>query len=170
MPTAEAPSKQRIFFPPVISAPPRLGGANRFTHRRRVGLRLPPPPPPPALAAPPARAAVAIAEQVHARLSKLFNWEPQEPAEIVLTDEYDVANGYAMVFPADHMTLFLAPPDGVNSLEDNAGWLETVITHEYAHILHLDKARGAPRGLRHAFGRFPLLFPNAYEPLWLIEG
>ena len=202
MPTAEAPSKQRIFFPPVISAPPRRGGANRFSHRHRACLRLAALALALALAAAQARAAVihdsnlkwrtlrsshflvhyhdgaeqraraavAIAEQVHARLSKLFNWEPQEPAEIVLTDEYDVANGYAMVFPADRMTLFLAPPDGVNSLEDNAGWLETVITHEYAHILHLDKARGAPRGLRHAFGRFPLLFPNAYEPLWLIEG
>lgn len=117
-----------------------------------------------------AREVVAIAEQVHARLSKLFDWTPAERTEVVLTDEYDVTNGYASFFPANRMTLLLAPPDGVNSLEDHAGWLETVITHEYVHILHLDKARGLPQGLRRVFGRFPLLFPNALQPNWLIEG
>jgi hypothetical protein len=117
-----------------------------------------------------AREVVAIAEQVHARLSRLFDWTPAERTEVVLTDEYDVTNGYASFFPANRMTLLLAPPDGVNSLEDHAGWLETVITHEYVHILHLDKARGLPKGLRRAFGRFPLLFPNALQPNWLIEG
>jgi hypothetical protein len=117
-----------------------------------------------------AREAIAIAEQVHARLSALFRWTPEEPTEIVLTDEYDVSNGYTTFFPANRMAIYLAPPDDLNSLEDHGGWLETVITHEYTHALHLDKARGLPRALRRGFGRFPLLFPNVFEPLWLLEG
>ena len=117
-----------------------------------------------------ARQVVGLAERVHNRLSAVFNWIPLERTEIVLTDEYDVSNGYTSVFPANRMELLLTPPDGLNSLEDNAGWLETVITHEYTHVLHLDKVRGLPAHLRNVFGRFFLLFPNALEPTWLIEG
>lgn len=117
-----------------------------------------------------AREVVAIAEHVHTKLSKSINWTPATRTEIVVTDEFDLSNGYASFFPANRITLFLAAPDAVSSLEDHGGWLETVITHEYVHLLHLDKGHGATRGLRRVFGRFPLLFPNAFEPLWLIEG
>ncbi|MBI3897941.1 MAG: hypothetical protein HY308_06550 [Gammaproteobacteria bacterium] len=117
-----------------------------------------------------AREVMAIAERVHERLSPVFNWQPVGPTEIVLSDEYDLSNGAATFFPADRVFLWLVPPDDLNTLEEHAGWLETVIEHEYTHILHLDKARGAPRVLRSVFGRMPLLFPNAYEPLWVIEG
>ena len=117
-----------------------------------------------------ARVSIGIAEQVHARLSPLLNWSPAEPTDIVLTDGIDLSNGYAQVFPADRINIFVNPPDNINGLEDHGGWLETVITHEYTHILHLDKARGAPRFLRHIFGRNFLLFPNVFQPSWLIEG
>jgi len=124
-----------------------------------------------------AREVVAIAERVHERLSPLFRWTPAEPTDIVVTDEYDVSNGYTSYFPANRVVISLAPPDETDSLEDNSGWLDTVITHEYAHVLHLDKARGFPEGVRSVLGRASgfLLglfdpFPNAYQPLWLLEG
>jgi hypothetical protein len=125
-----------------------------------------------------AKEVLAIAEDVHQRLTKEFDWVPTHRAEFVLTDEYDVANGYATMFPSNRMTLLMAPPDDVTSLEDHAGWLETVITHEYVHILHLDKARGYPKAVRYVLGRFPAnpvyfflnTFPNMYQPDWLIEG
>jgi hypothetical protein len=117
-----------------------------------------------------AREVAAIAEQVHAKLAPLFKWTPADRTEIVLTDEYDISNGYTTFFPSNHVELLLAPPDDLDTLEDHAGWLETVITHEYTHVLHLDKVRGAPGVLRNIFGRFPYLFPNALEPTWLIEG
>lgn len=113
---------------------------------------------------------IAIAEQVHERLAPRFRWTPAQRTDIILTDEYDVSNGYAQVVPDNRMTLFLAPPDELNSLEDHGGWLDTLITHEYIHILHLDKAAGAPRLLRKIFGRHFLLFPNTLQPRWLIEG
>ena len=117
-----------------------------------------------------ARTSIGIAERVHARLSQLFNWTPVEPTDIILSDGIDLSNGYAQVFPADRINIFVNPPDNINGLEDHGGWLETVITHEYTHILHLDKARAAPRFLRHLFGRNFLLFPNVFQPTWLIEG
>ena len=47
-------------------------------------------------------------------------------------------------------------------------WLYTLVLHEYTHILHLDQARGVPAVFRKIFGR--VVFPNAVEPTWLIEG
>jgi len=124
-----------------------------------------------------AREVISIAESVHERLSKLFRWTPVEPTDIVVTDEYDVSNGYTTFFPSNRIDILLAPPDEIDSLEDNSGWLDTVITHEYAHVLHLDKARGFPNGERSVLGRatgfllgFFDPFPNAYQPLWLLEG
>lgn len=124
-----------------------------------------------------AREVIAIAESVHARLAPLFQWTPAEPTDIVVTDEYDVTNGYTTFFPSNRVIILLAPPDEVDSLEDNSGWLDTVITHEYAHVLHLDKARGFPSGVRSVLGRatgyllgFFDAFPNAYQPLWFLEG
>src|SRR5690606_5026992 len=43
-------------------------------------------------------------------------------------------------------------------------------THEYTHVIHLDKGDGAPLGLRKVFGRFPFLFPNQFQPGFIIEG
>ena len=45
-----------------------------------------------------------------------------------------------------------------------------VFTHEYAHVLHLDPARGWARVARAVFGRAFFAFPNLTLPLWQIEG
>jgi len=117
-----------------------------------------------------AQRTAATAERVHTNLSPVIGWQPEESVDIVLTDRQDITNGYASFFPANRMTIFVTPPDEITGIEDHGGWLETVLTHEYLHILHLDKATGTPRFLRHVFGRNILLFPNALQPAWLIEG
>ena len=117
-----------------------------------------------------ARRTAAVAEQVNARLSPLIGWTPEAPVDIVLNDRVDISNGYTTFFPSDRVTIYVTPPDEINSLEDRGDWLEFVLTHEYVHVLHLDRASGAPRVLRRVFGRNPLLFPNSLQPDWLIEG
>lgn len=123
-----------------------------------------------------ARRSIAIAERVHNELSLMMDWVPEDKTDMILTDEYDVSNGYATPFPTNRSGIFLSGPDSVNSLEDNSDWLETVIKHEYMHILHLDKATGAASAMRSIFGRaayiFPFFtaFPNAYQPAWIVEG
>jgi hypothetical protein len=117
-----------------------------------------------------ARRTAALAEHVHERLVPLIGWTPADPVDIVVDDRQDLANGYAAVFPSDHLTILVTAPDEIGGLEDHDGWLELLLTHEYVHILHLDRANGAPAVLRRIFGRNVWLFPNALQPRWLIEG
>ena len=117
-----------------------------------------------------ARETLSLAESVHTKLSVQLDWIPEEPVNLVLTDEYDFSNGMATPFPSNWMMLYVSPPDDLLSLEDHASWMELLLTHEYTHILHLDKARQFPESLRSIFGRNFLLFPNMFQPRWMIEG
>ncbi len=114
-----------------------------------------------------ARRALAVAEQAHRELAPRFGWEPREPTHIVLTDGTDQANGFATPVPYNRIVVHVTSPRRVS---DQGRWLHNLITHEYVHILHLDKARGLPLALRRLFGRHPLLFPNMMQPAWGYEG
>ena len=117
-----------------------------------------------------ARETLSLAERIHAGLSEQLNWTPEEPVNLVLTDEYDSSNGMASTYPSNWIMLFASAPDDLTGLEDHAGWMELLFTHEYTHILHLDKARKGPKFLRSIFGRNFLLFPNMFQPRWMTEG
>jgi Tol biopolymer transport system component len=123
-----------------------------------------------------ARRAAAIAERMHERLTAAFDWTPADRTDLVISDETDLTNGNATPLPANRSNLLTAPPDVISGLEEDDGWLEELIVHEYTHIVHLDKASGYPRALRYAFGRLinviPFLntFPNVMQPTWGIEG
>lgn len=117
-----------------------------------------------------AERALAIAETAHQQLTKKLNWNPIEKTHIVLSDETDQPNGFATPIFFNRTVLFLAPPTSVNTLEDFDDWLTTLITHEYTHIVHLDKSAGSPEYLRNIFGRFVFLFPNLFQPSWVHEG
>jgi len=117
-----------------------------------------------------AKQAIAIAEHVHTKLTAWIAWTPAEPVEIVLTDRTDFSNGGATPYPSNRIVLNLTAPDDLNGLEDHGGWMETVITHEYAHILHLDMATGPVANLRNILGRNLFTFPNQFQPSWMIEG
>ena len=111
-----------------------------------------------------------IAEAHYARLTVRYGWIPEGRIEILLSDEFDAANGAASGFPYNFMRLYLSPPDGVRGIEDHGGWLDILVEHELLHVIHLDKVAGAPRALRSVFGRNILLFPNALQPRWFMEG
>ncbi len=110
------------------------------------------------------------AEQSHTQLQNKINWQPKDKTHLVISDESDSANGYATPLGFNRSVLFVAPPSSANSLEDFDDWLETLITHEYTHILHLDKVSGAAQHVRNVLGRNFLLFPNTMQPGWLVEG
>ena len=120
-----------------------------------------------------ARRAAAIAEDAHRRLVPMLGWEPQERTHLILTDHVDVSNGSATPFPNNRIEIYVSAPgaDPSSPIEYYDSWLNLVITHEYAHILHLDQARGFAGGIRKVFGRHLFLgFPNLFSPLWLTEG
>lgn len=117
-----------------------------------------------------AERALVIAEGAHEHLTRIFDWNPVEKTHIILSDETDQPNGFATPIYFNRTVLFLAPPTSANTLEDFDDWLTTLITHEYAHIVHLDKSAGSPEYLRNIFGRFVFLFPNLFQPSWVQEG
>ncbi|MEY2686637.1 MAG: hypothetical protein RL375_835 [Pseudomonadota bacterium] len=110
-----------------------------------------------------------IAEKVYPRITGSLQWEPRGRTEVVVSSEIDLSNGHSTPLPYNAMTLYLAPPDS-GELLDNSAWLDLLITHEFVHVVHLDKVRGAPKVLQSIFGRVPWFFPNLFEPLWVMEG
>ena len=117
-----------------------------------------------------ARKTAQVAENAHNKLSPIIGWTPKDKTHIVISDQTDQPNGFATPFPYNRSVLFVATPDTTNTLDDYDDLLDTLITHEYTHILHLDKGTGAVGRLRKIFGRHFLLFPNLYQPAWFIEG
>ena len=120
-----------------------------------------------------ARRAATIAEHAHERLVPMLGWEPQDRTHLILTDHVDVSNGSATPFPSNRIEIYVSAPgaDPSSPLEYYDNWLNLVITHEYAHILHLDQARGFAGVMRKVFGRHLFFgFPNLWSPPWLTEG
>jgi len=95
---------------------------------------------------------------------------PRGVVDITLADDIDAANGFTTVFPSNRITIYAAPPAGDHGLLFFDSWLRLVTTHELTHVFHLDRSRGLWSGLQHVFGRAPALFPNEYQPSWVIEG
>jgi WD40-like Beta Propeller Repeat len=116
-----------------------------------------------------ARRLAAIAERVRSRFAPVFG-VARGRVQVVLVDQTDVSNGSATPFPYDAIEITAVPPAGETLIGNTTDWLELVFTHEYTHILHLDRTRGWIDVVRHVFGRVPIVFPNAFLPIWEIEG
>jgi hypothetical protein len=89
---------------------------------------------------------------------------------VILVDQHDLSNGWAVPAPYNVIEITAAAPPGQSSIGNTDDWLRLVFSHEYTHVVHLDKARGWIGGLRRIFGRSPLLYPNLFLPLWQVEG
>lgn len=122
----------------------------------------------------PAYRAVALAEAREAERSyRLLATElhpPRGVVDITLADDIDAANGFTSVVPTNRITIYAAPPAGDHGLLFFDSWLRLVTTHELAHVFHLDRTKGIWSPLQWVFGRAPGLFPNEYQPSWMIEG
>jgi hypothetical protein len=116
-----------------------------------------------------ARRLAAIAEDVADRVAREFG-TPNGRVHIILVDQHDVSNGWANPVPYNVIEISAAAPSGGSTIGNSDDWLRLVLSHEYTHIVHLDKARGWIGGLRAVFGHSPLLYPNLFLPLSQIEG
>lgn len=113
--------------------------------------------------------AATLAEFAYAQLAQILA-PPVGPIDLLLADNVDYSNGFAQVFPTNRIVVYAVPPIAAVELRQHDEWLRLVITHELAHIFHLDRARGLWSAARTIFGRNPLLFPNSYTPSWVKEG
>ena len=124
-----------------------------------------------------ARTVAEVAESVYPRITGWLKWEPESRTQIVVLDSLDLSNGYASPLPFNFIGIILSPPDEGELLQ-NREWLELVLTHEFTHVVHLDKASRAPLVMRRIFGRappyfllfFPNTLPNVWGPNWVKEG
>jgi WD40-like Beta Propeller Repeat len=95
---------------------------------------------------------------------------PRGVVDLTLADDIDAANGFTTVFPTPRITINAAPPAGDHGLLLFDDWLRLVTTHELTHVFHLDRAKGLWGVAQDVLGRAPGLFPNEYQPSWVIEG
>jgi len=109
------------------------------------------------------------AERAYALLATELR-PPRGAVDLVIADNVDFSNGYATVLPSNRVVVYLTPPSTAISSGNYDSWLRLVVTHELAHIFHLDRADGFWNVVQRVFGRAPGLFPNTYQPAWVTEG
>ena len=95
---------------------------------------------------------------------------PRGRLRVILVDQTDQSNGWATVVPYNLIEIAAVPPAGGSMIGNTDDWLRLVFTHEYTHVVHLEKSGGWLGSLRHVFGRLPLFYPNLFLPDWQIEG
>jgi len=88
-----------------------------------------------------ARRAAVSAERAYQQLS-LELAPPRGPIDLVVADNVDFTNGQATPFPSNRIIVYAHPPVSVASLRLYDDWNALVITHELAHIFHLDRTGG----------------------------
>ena len=115
-----------------------------------------------------AREIAAEADEINRRVENSLGLRLRQRVELVLKDHTDDANGAARVLPYNAIELRAAAPDDMSPLSDYEHWPRLLLTHEHAHILHLEVAGGVPRLLQRLFGRF--YTPQSYLPGWFKEG
>jgi len=113
--------------------------------------------------------AAGEAERAYGLLSTELH-PPRGVIDLTLSDDVDFANGFTSTYPSNRFTILLTPPVTDPGLQTYDSWERLVIVHELTHVFHLDRSRGIWGTLQSVFGRAPGLFPNQYQPSWVIEG
>ncbi|MCH2450654.1 MAG: hypothetical protein MK198_10980 [Gracilimonas sp.] len=83
-----------------------------------------------------AQVASRIAEEVYKPITDLYRYQPEEKVSIVLKDREDYSNGTAYFFD-NKIDIWLPALD--SPLRGTHNWLRNVITHEYVHIVQIQK-------------------------------
>ncbi|NIS45846.1 MAG: hypothetical protein GWN92_07490, partial [candidate division Zixibacteria bacterium] len=94
-----------------------------------------------------------IAEEVYPHITGLYQYKPASKTEFIIRDTEDYANGGAYFFD-NKVEIWAENLDYV--LRGTHNWLRDVVTHEYTHIISLQKAlkfsRHVPAGWLQVFG------------------
>jgi hypothetical protein len=111
-----------------------------------------------------------IAEDTWHTMRATLGAAPPDRTHVVLTDHTELANGSATPLPYNTIVVTAVWPGGAQTIGRTDDWLRLVFTHEFTHILHLDRSEGWAKIAGHVFGRLPVIFPNLFLPQWHIEG
>jgi hypothetical protein len=102
------------------------------------------------------------------KLVEYFGWLPKGIVHLHLDTEQKSANGFASVFPHNHIGLHAMPPLGDESLTIHSQYMRALIVHELIHIIHMDQTRGLLAAIRSVFGSVGKL--GGVVPRWFSEG
>ena len=90
--------------------------------------------------------AAPIAEASYDALAANLGVEPEEKFKIYLTDQDEIANGYAVPLGAGYTQIWVNVNDFASTWTGRTKWLRKVIAHELAHLFHY-RAAEADLGL-----------------------
>ena len=134
-----------------------------------------------------AREGAEVAERIYPMITDLYNYEPVQKTHIIFTDVDDISNGAAYYYD-NKIVIWTSPLDF--DLRGSHRWLQNVITHEFTHIVSIQKAmkfgQNIPGGYLQFMGyedikRKDVLYgypnvlisypiPGTVVPPWLAEG
>src|SRR5262245_20867087 len=108
------------------------------------------------------------AERAHAKVTAALGFSPEGRTHLVLSARSDQMQVFTVVSPERAIYLDASLPNWAMGLNDYASLHEFLLTHEYTHVLHMDRRRGPYRWLSSVFGAW--MRPNLATPMWLKEG
>ncbi|HLN92443.1 MAG TPA: hypothetical protein VK389_01160, partial [Thermoanaerobaculia bacterium] len=118
-----------------------------------------------------ARRAAGAIEGIHERVTEAVGWRPNRPIEVVIGDPQATSNGMAFPFldrPA--VVLWASPPEPESGIGYWTDWMEDLVVHEVAHIVHLGRPRNRSRGVLARLSPLPIGPVLLNSPRWLSEG
>lgn len=116
------------------------------------------------------RAAKAI-ESIHERVTEAVGYRPERPIEVVIGDPQATANGMAFPFlDRPVVVLWTSPPEPESGIGDWTDWMEDLVVHEVAHIVHLARPTNRSRGILARLSPLPIGPLLWKSPRWLTEG
>ncbi|HSB35635.1 MAG TPA: hypothetical protein VLH41_02090, partial [Thermoanaerobaculia bacterium] len=118
-----------------------------------------------------ARRAAGAIEGIHDRVTEAVGWRPNRPIEVVIGDPQATSNGMAFPFldrPA--VVLWASPPEPESGIGYWTDWMEDLVVHEVAHIVHLGRPRNRSRGVLARLSPLPVGPVLLNSPRWLSEG
>ncbi len=111
---------------------------------------------------------VGFADEVYQTITKKFEAYPVGRTELVVTDQEDQSNAFALLIPYNMITLRVVAPSPDNILADYDEWLRELLTHEFTHIVHISDTQYPAKALKLIVGK--LMAPNGLSPGWVTEG
>jgi hypothetical protein len=118
-----------------------------------------------------ARRAAAAIEGIHERVTEAVGWRPERPIDVLVGDPQATSNGIAFPFldrPA--IVLWASPPEPESGIGFWNDWMEDLVVHEVAHIVHLGRPRNRSRGILARLSPLPIGPLVLKSPRWLAEG
>ena len=107
-----------------------------------------------------------ICERIYPIVSNSLDYFPKL-TQVVVHTENDESNGFTSPFPW-RMELFVTPPQA-DITGKNIPWLESLILHEFTHIVHLRKQKGLSSLTKPFLGEFNAVW-QMITPVWFTEG